>query len=234
MTNITTVKNWFKTGLKPTQDQFWAFFDSIWFKDEQIPAQNIEGLAELLNDKADAEALTNHKNDANAHADLFSQINASGRFLINRNNLMFFADTPIAGDTVTGTVEGEYLNAGTFYGGDPLLMSSYVEINSVGAILGFESNVMGFGDRLRYQLSSEVSLRVYSCSGYLAIALKYKRPGELTFSEIDLYGELLSPQDGEDPIYQASISYLELTMGTIIKISDINGSFEDSATYLIP
>ncbi|MBQ0907484.1 hypothetical protein KBJ98_02080 [Flavobacterium sp. F-328] len=32
-----------------------------------------------------------------------------------------------AGDTVIGFVEGQFLNAGTYYGGDPLLLSSYNE-----------------------------------------------------------------------------------------------------------
>ena len=31
------------------------------------------------------------------------------------------------GDTVIGFVEGEFLNSGTYYGGDPMLLSSYVE-----------------------------------------------------------------------------------------------------------
>ncbi len=46
---ITTLKNWFKTSLKPTQQQFWDWLDSYWHKDEAIPKDNIDGLVENLN-----------------------------------------------------------------------------------------------------------------------------------------------------------------------------------------
>ena len=126
-TSINTLKNWFRTGLKPTQAQFWAWLDSFWHKDEKIPITAIEDIENILAEKADAEAFDNHVVDAGAHADLFNQIKTTGRFLINRNNVMMFADEPTEGDTVTGMVEGEYLNAGTFYGGNFELLSSYVE-----------------------------------------------------------------------------------------------------------
>lgn len=71
-TNINTLKNWFKTNLKPTQSQFWSWLDSYWHKDEQIPIAQIEDISNILNDKADAQALTNHLTDANAHANEFS------------------------------------------------------------------------------------------------------------------------------------------------------------------
>ena len=72
MADINTVKNWFRTGLKPTQAQFWAFFESIWFKNDEIPVENIQGLQEIIEQKADAEALTNHYNDVNAHGALLT------------------------------------------------------------------------------------------------------------------------------------------------------------------
>lgn len=127
MADKNTIRNWFRTGLRPTQAQFWATWDSFWHKDEMIPVSKINNLQNVLNVKADQEALQNHLDNPNAHADLFSQIKTTGRFLINRNNLMFFADEPLQGDTVTGMVEGEYLNAGTFYGGNFELLSSYIE-----------------------------------------------------------------------------------------------------------
>lgn len=57
-TPITTLKNWFKTGLKPTQSQFWAWLDSYWHKSEAIPAASIEGLQLLLDGKMDKKAVT--------------------------------------------------------------------------------------------------------------------------------------------------------------------------------
>lgn len=52
-TPLNTLKNWFKTSLKPTQSQFWAWLDSFWHKDEDIPAAKIDGLQELLDSKVD-------------------------------------------------------------------------------------------------------------------------------------------------------------------------------------
>ncbi|MDB0610740.1 hypothetical protein PL371_02395 [Tenacibaculum maritimum] len=59
-TDRNTVKSWFKTKLKPTQYHFWNWIDSIWFKDDLIPLNKIEGLNQKLIEKADAELLTSH------------------------------------------------------------------------------------------------------------------------------------------------------------------------------
>ena len=52
-TPLNTIKNWFKTGLKPTQAQFWAAWDSFFHKDEKIPQTAIDGLQDSLDAKAD-------------------------------------------------------------------------------------------------------------------------------------------------------------------------------------
>lgn len=51
--SLNTLKNWFKTGLKPLQVQFWHWMDSFWHKDEKIPAATIDGLQGLLDSKVD-------------------------------------------------------------------------------------------------------------------------------------------------------------------------------------
>jgi hypothetical protein len=61
-TAINIIKNWFKTGLKPTQEQFWNWMDSYWHKDELIPQENIQGLSTTLSGKADADQLANKAN----------------------------------------------------------------------------------------------------------------------------------------------------------------------------
>ena len=71
MADKNTIKNWFLTGLKPTQAQFRALFDSYWHKDETIPITAITDIEAILNAKADAEALINHVGDVAAHAALF-------------------------------------------------------------------------------------------------------------------------------------------------------------------
>ncbi|WP_291152244.1 hypothetical protein [Flavobacterium sp. UBA7680] len=45
---LNTIKNWFKTGLKPTQNQFWDTWDSFRHKNEKIPTTEITGIDELL------------------------------------------------------------------------------------------------------------------------------------------------------------------------------------------
>jgi len=67
-TDKNIIKNWFKTGLKPTQGQFWSTWDSFWHKDEKLPISNVENLENILNNKAE----NNHNhieyatNDANS------------------------------------------------------------------------------------------------------------------------------------------------------------------------
>jgi hypothetical protein len=48
---LNTIKNWFRTGLKPTQTQFWDTWDSFRHKNEKVPIKDVEGIEELLNSK---------------------------------------------------------------------------------------------------------------------------------------------------------------------------------------
>ncbi|WP_435135694.1 hypothetical protein [Formosa sp. A9] len=52
-TPLSTIKNWFRTGLKPTQAQFWAVWDSYRHKDEPIPTTDVQNLDTYLNQKVD-------------------------------------------------------------------------------------------------------------------------------------------------------------------------------------
>ena len=47
--NINTLKNWFKSGFKPLQQQFYDWMDSYWHKDEQLPISSVNGLETILN-----------------------------------------------------------------------------------------------------------------------------------------------------------------------------------------
>lgn len=51
--SLSTIKNWFKTGLKPTQQQFWNTFDSFLHKDSEIPQGKVENLTDNLDKKVD-------------------------------------------------------------------------------------------------------------------------------------------------------------------------------------
>ncbi len=65
MTEKNILQNWFVTGAKPTQEQFWAWQESYWHKGENIPTEKILGLSEVLANKVDVEILQ-HKANADA------------------------------------------------------------------------------------------------------------------------------------------------------------------------
>lgn len=67
---LNTIKNWFKTSLKPSQQQFWDTWDSFRHKLDKVPVKDVEGIDDLLNTKADKIALNDHIADINAHASL--------------------------------------------------------------------------------------------------------------------------------------------------------------------
>lgn len=52
-----TLKQWFVTGAKPLQAQYWAWLDSYWHKSEAISINAIDGLGEILGNKVDADQL---------------------------------------------------------------------------------------------------------------------------------------------------------------------------------
>ncbi|WP_434575552.1 hypothetical protein [Riemerella anatipestifer] len=56
-TDKNIIKNWFRNGLKPTQEQFWAWQDSFYHKSDKIPQTQIEGLDGSLANKADVSQL---------------------------------------------------------------------------------------------------------------------------------------------------------------------------------
>ena len=66
-TSIANIKNWFLTGLKPTQTQFWNVFDSFRHKDEKIPQGDVDQLSQTLDAKAEKQAFETHLTDAQAH-----------------------------------------------------------------------------------------------------------------------------------------------------------------------
>src|ERR1035437_9748866 len=56
---INTLRQWFRTGIKPTQQQFWDWLDSFWHKDDKIPITSLDGLQLELDKKADKDSVQN-------------------------------------------------------------------------------------------------------------------------------------------------------------------------------
>ncbi|WP_166921984.1 hypothetical protein [Flavobacterium poyangense] len=158
---LQTIKSWFKTGLKPKQQEFWDTWDSFRHKHEKVPAKDIEGIDELLEG---------------------DKIIPSGQFLIFKVNPNI-ANYLEAGDSVIGYCEGNFLCEATYYGGDTNLMSSFTKPNNiVGKIISYASNDRQYLDTITYELNEEVLLRSYSCGAYNGILIMYKKPGQSEFS----------------------------------------------------
>lgn len=129
MADKNTIKNWFLTGLKPTQEQFHAWIDSYWHKSEKIPITSIESIESILNEKADAEALENHKNDSDAHPELLEKARfvKSGDFTIYKhptNNDPEKKSTLEINDLVLGFVGDNWIN-GYYLGGELNMIESF-------------------------------------------------------------------------------------------------------------
>jgi hypothetical protein len=126
VTEKNIIKDWFKTGLKPLQEQFWAWMDSYWHKNELIPPASIEGLAGLLNSKAEAEALTSHLTDTNAHPEIATKarIIPIGKMLVFKVAPNENENLKEIGDFCMGIVEDTFVN-GNWDGGDEALAQSY-------------------------------------------------------------------------------------------------------------
>lgn len=107
---LNTIKQWFKTGLKPTQIQFWDTWDSFRHKNEKLYTNEVEGLNESLNSKTD-------KSD-------FKTIN--GESIVGSGNIIIEKNVPgiqsVRGNNVDNTdpqnpvireysvIKGEYIN----------------------------------------------------------------------------------------------------------------------------
>lgn len=130
--SLSIIKNWFKTGLKPTQAQFWDTWDSFRHKQEAVPMTDVQGLDTALQYKADKSALDTHTTNDAAHPNI--QIMAK---IYPPNTLQIFKRSGNenvkqleVNDFVKGIVEGVFIE-GIYTGGDSQLLTSYNIINQI-------------------------------------------------------------------------------------------------------
>lgn len=71
MANLAQIYDWFMTGKKPTQAQFWASWGSFWNKEETIPQSAITNLTTVLAAKTENDQFNAHKVALDAHTNLF-------------------------------------------------------------------------------------------------------------------------------------------------------------------
>lgn len=117
----TTVREWFRTGLRPNESQFFSFFDKICWKDETIPVESIEGIEDRFSEKADDERVTN----------LFNSLKfiPVGEFLVFKTEI----DQPnelLPGMIVRGIVEN-LLIEGSYLGGSIESLTSFEIYNQL-------------------------------------------------------------------------------------------------------
>ncbi|MDQ8012053.1 MAG: hypothetical protein REI96_06375 [Flavobacterium nitrogenifigens] len=123
-TPINTILNWFKTGLKPTQDQFWSSWLSFWHKDEQIPQSSINNLTTVLNAKAEKSQFDSHKTDVNAHPELVkkARIIPLGEELVIKTNSNTDTTKKEIGDFCIRYIDNVLIH-GTYIGNDDTINS---------------------------------------------------------------------------------------------------------------
>lgn len=78
MADLNSIKNWFKTGLKPTQVQFWETLNSFRHKQDPIDISEIENATTVIDTQ-----ISTHNNDANAHSGLNTRIGALESYRID-------------------------------------------------------------------------------------------------------------------------------------------------------
>jgi hypothetical protein len=98
MTAIATIKNWFTTGKRPTQQQFWDTFSSFRHKEDKVPAADVEGLDELLFSKANKIPFEHHINSNVAHEELFgNKVDKDGEKGLSDENYTLAEKNKLAG-----------------------------------------------------------------------------------------------------------------------------------------
>ncbi|MDA6067984.1 hypothetical protein NJT12_00005, partial [Flavobacterium sp. AC] len=73
MATLTEIYDWFMTGKKPTQAQFWETFSSFRLKGDSIQQSDITNLSNTLNAKAEKSQFDAHKADPNAHPEIITR-----------------------------------------------------------------------------------------------------------------------------------------------------------------
>ena len=115
MISLPTIKSWFKTGLRPTEQQFSDTWDSFFHKSEKVPIAQVEGIDAVFEAINAVSAtvrfvgvgqLTIYKNPLN-------NLPANANILqVNDVGVGFFADRT-------------FMPFGMYLGGDPTIVGSW-------------------------------------------------------------------------------------------------------------
>ncbi len=164
ITDIVNLKNWFKRGKKPTQEQFYAIFDSFRHKNEKVPTNNVDGLQEALNDKQDK--LIDGKTIRNLEVDHQTMsLLGSGALSINAGTYYNFrhdfmqdeaelSDSLVAKDTVRGELES--LSGGYTHFGQSRLLQLTIRFRFLENIQGLIFSREPFGSQITNDFGNSI------------------------------------------------------------------------------
>lgn len=126
MALLSEIYDWFMTGKKPTQGQFWETFASFRLKSDAIPQSDVTNLTQTLNAKTEKSQFDAHISDPNAHLSLIikARVIPVGQMIVYKVYPNENLDEKEPGDFCTGIVEGIFISA-NYLGGDGNLKDSY-------------------------------------------------------------------------------------------------------------
>lgn len=95
--SLDNILKWWRTNLRPTEAQIKTTFEAFRHKGDFIPVGEIEGIDELISDKADNDRLTSHINDDGKH--ITAEFLASMRTVVEVfGNPFFLVKHPLNND----------------------------------------------------------------------------------------------------------------------------------------
>jgi hypothetical protein len=117
--DLNTLKEWFSSGKKPTQDRMWDWLDSFWHKNDSLPQDTILNLPETLDEKAEKSDFDAHVADLNAH-NLNSRLDGKANTLHTHEipDVIGLEDalTTLTVNDATATEKGKIMLAGDLAG----------------------------------------------------------------------------------------------------------------------
>ncbi|MGR3790661.1 hypothetical protein ACUXZJ_07095 [Flavobacterium sp. TN-1] len=121
MTDKEQIKQWFKTGETPTQEQFWQWMDSYFHKSEKIPINQIEGIIQVYNAINETRQMQRIR------------VIPKGDTLVYKR-FSNIAPAIEAGDfvkTIINVPQGDIYIEGVYLGGDTHSITSYDVVNQI-------------------------------------------------------------------------------------------------------
>lgn len=133
--NRSTIKSWFQTGLKPTQQQFWDWLDSFRHKSDPIAISEVQGLETALGSAGGGSG-----GSANATIELWLSRRVSDKFVI---------DASTAGPTVTLSETPDLRDLQIFRNQSANFFDANSDVTVNGKVLNFNFRDLKAGEVVR-------------------------------------------------------------------------------------